>query len=246
MSWTKNTCACGSSRRISASLDAATRRQALSLTRPVLHGEITNLRPSPFSRRTISLAASKATAKCPSTQQRNQQAVRCRTPWEAAAGRNAGISSQRPRGLHSSTAARKPNFKRANLTMTEYNKVSNLTLDSLQDKLEAVIEEADQNGEDWDIEAAAGVLNVKFGSHGTYVINKQPPNQQIWLSSPYSGPYRMSFASASEDKDGNSTGETGGLWFSKREGQDTVELWSLLRTEIGRIVSEEEAGVLVP
>jgi hypothetical protein len=25
-----------------------------------------------------------------------------------------------------------------------------------------------------------------MGSHGTYVINKQPPNKQIWLSSPVS------------------------------------------------------------
>lgn len=30
----------------------------------------------------------------------------------------------------------------------------------------------------------SGVLTLKLGSHGTYVINKQPPNKQIWLSSP--------------------------------------------------------------
>ena len=31
----------------------------------------------------------------------------------------------------------------------------------------------------------AGVLTVKMGSDlGTYVINKQTPNKQIWLSSP--------------------------------------------------------------
>ncbi|KAF0990882.1 hypothetical protein HZS_848, partial [Henneguya salminicola] len=27
--------------------------------------------------------------------------------------------------------------------------------------------------------------------HGTYVINKQTPNKQIWLSSPISGPKRF-------------------------------------------------------
>ena len=30
----------------------------------------------------------------------------------------------------------------------------------------------------------SGVLTVKVGDHGTYVINKQTPNKQIWLSSP--------------------------------------------------------------
>lgn len=30
----------------------------------------------------------------------------------------------------------------------------------------------------------SGVLTVKLGDRGTYVINKQPPNKQIWLSSP--------------------------------------------------------------
>lgn len=32
----------------------------------------------------------------------------------------------------------------------------------------------------------AGVLTLKLGDKGTYVINKQPPNKQIWLSSPIS------------------------------------------------------------
>ena len=31
-----------------------------------------------------------------------------------------------------------------------------------------------------------GVLTLKLGEHGTYVVNKQPPNKQIWLSSPIS------------------------------------------------------------
>ena len=35
--------------------------------------------------------------------------------------------------------------------------------------------------------AQAGVLTLKLpSSKGTYVINKQPPNKQIWLSSPTS------------------------------------------------------------
>lgn len=31
----------------------------------------------------------------------------------------------------------------------------------------------------------SGVLTLILGNNGTYVINKQPPNKQIWLSSPF-------------------------------------------------------------
>jgi len=30
----------------------------------------------------------------------------------------------------------------------------------------------------------SGVITLDLGQSGTYVINKQPPNKQIWLSSP--------------------------------------------------------------
>uniref|UniRef100_A0A914RUA2 Frataxin n=1 Tax=Parascaris equorum TaxID=6256 RepID=A0A914RUA2_PAREQ len=37
-----------------------------------------------------------------------------------------------------------------------------------------------------------GVITAKVGrDKGTYVINKQTPNRQIWLSSPISGPKRQ-------------------------------------------------------
>ena len=36
-----------------------------------------------------------------------------------------------------------------------------------------------------------------LGPHGTYVINKQSPNKQIWLSSPVSGPFRYDFQNGS-------------------------------------------------
>jgi frataxin len=38
-----------------------------------------------------------------------------------------------------------------------------------------------------------GVLNVIVGDKGTFVLNKQAPNLQIWLSSPISGPLRYDF-----------------------------------------------------
>ena len=37
-------------------------------------------------------------------------------------------------------------------------------------------------------------MNLSAPPNGTYVINKQPPNQQIWLSSPLSGPMRFGYS----------------------------------------------------
>ena len=39
-----------------------------------------------------------------------------------------------------------------------------------------------------------GVLTVRLGELGTYVINKQAPNRQLWMSSPLSGPVRYDWA----------------------------------------------------
>ena len=48
--------------------------------------------------------------------------------------------------------------------------------------------------DDTDVTLASGVLNVNLGrKEGIYVINKQTPNEQIWLSSPVSGPSRFDF-----------------------------------------------------
>ncbi len=47
-----------------------------------------------------------------------------------------------------------------------------------------------------------GVLTLRLGDLGTYVINKQTPNRQIWMSSPLSGPVRYDWG----------PGEPGGAW----------------------------------
>lgn len=39
----------------------------------------------------------------------------------------------------------------------------------------------------------ASVLTIFVPPRGTYVLNKQPPNKQIWLSSPLSGPKRFDY-----------------------------------------------------
>jgi frataxin len=44
---------------------------------------------------------------------------------------------------------------------------------------------------DLDANFAAGVLTIDIPPHGTWVLNKQSPNRQIWWSSPVSGPMRF-------------------------------------------------------
>ena len=51
----------------------------------------------------------------------------------------------------------------------------------------------DNDVEDFDFSHEEGVVTVQMGEHGTYVINKQAPNRQIWMSSPVSGPLRYDY-----------------------------------------------------
>ncbi|KAH9921947.1 uncharacterized protein BXZ73DRAFT_104209 [Epithele typhae] len=60
-------------------------------------------------------------------------------------------------------------------------------LESLEDLLD------DFADPEYEVDYGSGVLTLKLGCHGTYVINKQPPNKQIWLSSPLSGPKRYDY-----------------------------------------------------
>jgi len=84
--------------------------------------------------------------------------------------------------------------------------------------------ENEEGAENWDIDYSSGVLTLKT-EHGTWVINKQPPNKQIWLSSPSSGPKRYDYSDAD-----------GGTWFYYRDGKT---LKALLEEELRKIVDGE-------
>lgn len=70
-----------------------------------------------------------------------------------------------------------------------------------------------------------GVLTVHFGNEfGTYVINRQTPNLQIWLSSPTSGPKRYDYHANKKQ------------WIYRH---DNKSLHELLQQEIPKIVQSE-------
>jgi frataxin len=85
----------------------------------------------------------------------------------------------------------------------EYVSIADETLDTIQDAIDDAL---DASNIEYEIENAAGVLTLTMPPHGTWVINKQTPNQQIWWSSPLSGPKRYEY----DPKCGE--------WFSTKDG----------------------------
>ncbi|GJN93086.1 hypothetical protein Rhopal_006131-T1 [Rhodotorula paludigena] len=105
-------------------------------------------------------------------------------------------------------------------------------MDRLTEYLEEKLEEVDLAGIDVEYSVStcgkSGVLTVKLGDKGTYVVNKQPPNKQIWLSSPISGPKRYDF-----DVDH-------GVWFYAR---DNHLMHDLLNRELRELLQDETIEV---
>ena len=85
------------------------------------------------------------------------------------------------------------------------------------------------------LQQQAGVLTITT-PHGTYVLNKQPPNKQIWISSPISGPKRYDWVTGDLQNQKADTGSEftgdleGGSWIYLRDGS---LLTDLLQKEVG-------------
>jgi frataxin len=87
--------------------------------------------------------------------------------------------------------------------MSQYHEVADKTMDHLLENLEELDEVESLEGYEVEFHVRdlsrdllprqlikntflqSGVLTLNLGPHGTYVVNKQPPNKQIWLSSPF-------------------------------------------------------------
>jgi frataxin len=77
------------------------------------------------------------------------------------------------------------------VSLGEYGAQCDQLFQRLEEALErSAIEEA-LSGDEFDVVSSMGVLSIKLGRHGTWVINRQAPNLQIWWSSPLSGPKRF-------------------------------------------------------
>ena len=74
------------------------------------------------------------------------------------------------------------------MTEAMFDRIADEMLERLCEDLEELEPTA---GEDFEIDYAMGVLTLVLDEHNTYVLNKQRPNRQVWLSSPISGPRRF-------------------------------------------------------
>ncbi|XBW35133.1 hypothetical protein QEN19_000696 [Hanseniaspora menglaensis] len=104
-----------------------------------------------------------------------------------------------------------------NLDYDLYDKKSDSFIMDLYDSLEEISEMDPDFIKNLD--ANQGVIEFDVLNAGSYVINKKPPNKQIWLSSPISGPFRFDYDSLVND------------WVSLRDNGDT-KLSVLLNNEI--------------
>ncbi|KAF5746021.1 putative Frataxin mitochondrial precursor [Tripterygium wilfordii] len=110
---------------------------------------------------------------------------------------------------------------RSLLQEEDFQSLADLTIHDLQEKLEEYGDDIQIDG--FDIDYGSDVLTVKLGALGTYVLNKQTPNRQIWLSSPVSGPSRYDW-----DKDVQT-------WVYRRTG---AKLYEVLESELKQLCDE--------
>jgi len=111
--------------------------------------------------------------------------------------------------------------RRAFATVSEevFHERADDLLDALEEQLDPVVEDDDAAE---DLSYAQGVLTLDLGAErGSWVLNKQAPNAQIWWSSPLSGPRRYRY-----DEDAQA-------WLYTRD--ESVELKSALAEELSSI-----------
>lgn len=108
----------------------------------------------------------------------------------------------------------------AHISLNDYQKASDSTLEDLSERLESILEKRYDDGAD--VSLSSGVLTVTVDSENIFVINKQTPNRQIWLSSPISGPKRFEYIS--------------GSW---QEKHTRIDLRKLLSDELSELLKDK-------
>jgi len=164
-------------------------------------------------------------------------------------------STDRKKGIMPDTDDPKPtkpaktivNLTPIPLTEGEYHDLANEYLDNIVTNFDRFQSERDWEDIEYEVRTLAaplqaliswrltdspqsGVLTIEFGPKiGTYVLNKQPPNKQIWLASPKSGPKRYDWVAIGEGQsDKQETAE--GQWVYLR---DRSTLGKLFLDELG-------------
>ncbi|WOL05208.1 frataxin, mitochondrial isoform X1 [Canna indica] len=110
---------------------------------------------------------------------------------------------------------------RSLMSEEDFHILADETIHDLLEKFEEYGDAIHVDG--YEVDYGNHVLTLKLGTLGTYVINKQTPNRQIWLSSPVSGPSRF---------DCDATTKT---WVYRRT---KANLLQLLEEEVSKLCGE--------
>ncbi|KAI9847385.1 MAG: Mitochondrial chaperone Frataxin [Sclerophora amabilis] len=208
-------------------LASPVRRQALRSSVP-FHGRQTNSFVTSCSAGRLSARE----ASCPGLLSYRATAISSRA-FQTAVISLKGLSPDSEDPTPKDSSESEPVAQPAEVSIEEYHTQADIFMDELLSKLEALQEERAEV----DVEYTSGVLTLSFPPAGTYVMNKQPPNKQIWLSSPVSGPKRYDWVVSGESmhqKEGCGAGE----WVYLRDGSTLADL---VKKEIG-INLEFEGG----
>lgn len=101
--------------------------------------------------------------------------------------------NQTPNQLRKAPGMNVPRDEVTEMSEGLFELLSESTLEYFTEYLEEQLDSGGSDCADYDVCLSQGVLTLNLGKHGTYVLNKQGPNKQIWLSSPVSGPKRYDF-----------------------------------------------------
>ena len=137
-------------------------------------------------------------------------------PREMVAAMTAdGDASSYYESMRSRVAASGATRSASSAAGDDYVALADEALDTILERADELSDERD----DVEAELSSGVLTLKIAGAGTWVINKQVPNRQLWLSSPVSGPCRYEYVE--------------GTWTHTRDGSSLAEL---LEKELGLIM----------
>jgi frataxin len=90
---------------------------------------------------------------------------------------------RRPSSINVSSSVNVPSSSRITIrsfeSESEYHPIADSTLDTIQDTIDDIF---DPLPIEYEVTVASGVLTLSMPPHGTWVLNKQTPNRQIWVS----------------------------------------------------------------
>ncbi|TWU78825.1 Mitochondrial chaperone Frataxin [Metarhizium rileyi] len=151
-------------------------------------------------------------------------------PFSTSSSRSKGIMPETDNPVKQDVEETRPSVGVAELSDGQYHELADSYLETVLSKFEQLQDAR----EDIDIEYSSGVMTINVANKGTYVINKQPPNKQIWLSSPISGPKRYDWCIIGEGQD-EKEGTGSGNWIYIRDG---VSLSELILEELNIVIEQ--------